>query len=235
MDPRLRELRATGRCVVEPLSVRQVSETNAWLLSRTVYENAHVKVTAVNRGDAVPVPRESASSECLCVDYKDAIVAPHLLERALALTDVAAAYLGRDPPTLYSANAFWTRPGGAELRADIQAYHRDEDDVSFLVMFVFLTDVLTEADGPQDLVGPDGVVRTTCGPAGTVFLADTSRLHRGHKPRSRERGLAWFRWGASERPAANVWDGVVPVGRDELGDRYPMDPRLRESLRLLAA
>lgn len=233
MDPRLLALNETGHSIIEPLTKAQVAQVNEYLLSCSVFADAHVPQTARNRGET-SVPRWTVKgSECVCVHNDDVLLAPYLLERALELTDIAADYVDRDPPTLYSANAFWTRPGTAPLRDDIQAYHRDQDDASFLVMFVFLTDVLSPDDGPQDLQGPDGVVRSIYGPAGTVFLADTSRMHRGRKPRSKERGLLWFRWGSSDRPAANEWDQIQPVDARRLGARYPSDPRLRESLRLL--
>lgn len=227
-------LRKTGFAVLRPLAPEQILETNLFLLSRQVYVEAHVPQTARNRGADVRVNRDLASgSECICVHTDDAISAPHLLERALEHLDLASAYLGRDPAISYSANAFWTRPGTAAIRDDIQAFHVDQDDERFLALFVYLTDVLVEDDGPQDLEGPDGVRRTIYGPAGTVFLADTSRSHRGRKPVSGERGLAWWRWGISDRPAAGVWDKIQPLPSAALADRYPRDPKLRESIRLL--
>lgn len=228
----LAALRTTGFAVLSPLD--GIEETNAFLLSRQVYVDAHVPQTARNRGYDTRVPRRLAmTSECVCVHTDDAILAPNIFERALAMTDVAAAYLDCEPPVAYSANAFWTRPGPLAERADIQSFHVDRDDVRFLAMFVYLTDVLAAEDGPQDLEGPDGVVRTIFGPAGTVFLADTSRSHRGRKPLQAERGLAWWRWGVSERPEANRWDKIEPVAASRLAGRYPEDLRLRESIRLL--
>ncbi len=233
-DPNtLIRLREHGYVVLPALRFSELAELNAFLLSRPVFADAHVPQTARNRG-AGAVPRaEAAASECVCVHTDDAILAPHLIERALAMTPVASEYLGCDPAVSYSANVFWTRPGPAGERPDIQAFHRDEDDVRFLAMFVYLTNILTAADGPQDLYGPDDVCRTIYGPAGTVFLADTSRLHRGRKPTERERGLAWWRWGVSERPPAGVWDKIEPVPSAALAGRYPADAKLRESIKLL--
>lgn len=231
----LDELRAQGFTLLDPLTAEQVAETNAFLLSRPVYVDAHVPQTSRNaRGADVTVPREqAAASECVCVATADAIVAPHVFELGLAATALAGAYLGRDPPVAYSANAFWTRAGAGGTRPDIQEFHRDTDDERFLAMFVYLTDVSGEDGGPQDLHGPDDVVRTIFGPAGTVFLADTSRLHRGRKPAAGERGIAWYRWGVSDRPPAGVWDKVEPVPAAALGVRYPADPWLQESAKLL--
>lgn len=234
-DHVLRELRAHGCVQIDPLTPQQVRDLNWWLLSRPVFADAHVPQTARNRGDAGPRPRKDAgASEYVCVATSDAILAPHLLEHAIDLTDIAAAYLGRDPPVLYSANAFWTRPGPT-VRRDIQAFHVDADDERFLAMFCYLTDVTHSQHGPHDLKGPDGIVRTVFGPAGTVFLADTSLEHRGRKPELAERGIAWMRWGVSDRPPAGVWDGIEPVPAHLLGSRYPDDPRLREAIRLLVS
>ena len=130
---------------------------------------------------------------------------------------------------------FWTRPGTAAIRADIQDFHRDADDDRFLAMFFYLNDVLNDDAGPHDLIGPDGVCRTVVGPAGTVFLADTSLPHRGRKPTSGERGMAWYRYGVSDRPAANVWDKIEPVPPELMGGRLPPDGPLRDSIRLLVA
>jgi hypothetical protein len=232
----LEELLAQGFSILDPLSPTEIAETNAFLLSRPVYHDAHVPQTSRNRNYSVDVvmSREEASdSECVCVSTADAIQAPHFFKRGLAATDIAAAYLGRDPPVAYSCNAFWTRPGTAAIRADIQDFHRDADDVRFLAMFFYLNDVLNDAAGPHDLIGPDGVSRTVVGPAGTVFLADTSFPHRGRKPIAGERGMAWYRWGVSDRPPAGVWDKIAPIPSELLGADYPDDPRLRESVKLL--
>lgn len=235
----IEQLRTQGFAVMDSLTLspREAAEVNAFLLSRPVYIDAHVPQTSRNlHGRDVTVPRAAASaSECVCVGTADAITAPHLFERGLGATDIAAAYLGRDPPVAFSMNAFWTRPGTAAVRTDIQAFHRDADDVRFLAMFFYLNDVLSDDDGPHDLEGPDGIARTVYGPAGTAFLADTSLPHRGRKPIARERGMAWYRWGVSDRPPAGVWDKVEPVAAAVMAGRLPGDARLRESVRLLVA
>ena len=229
------DLKTQGFSLLPSFDFVQTKQIELHFYSFPVHRDAHVPQTARNRNDPQPIPRELCrDSECVCVPTFAAITAPHIFERALSLTDVAASYLECDPPVMYSANAFWTRPGPAGTRPDIQEMHRDLDDTRFLAMFVFLTDVADDGDGPQDLTGPDGVVRTIRGFAGTCFLADTSRDHRGRKPWQRERGLAWVRWGVSPRPPANEWDKIEPIPAAALGPgRYPSDPRLRESIKLL--
>lgn len=229
----LRTLRERGVVVAgifEPEHIRQINE---WLLARPVYADAHVPQTARNLGQGTMPREQAAASECVCVHTDDAILAPHVFEYAMEYLDLASAYLGRDPAVSYSANAFWTRPGSAAPRKDIQAPHCDQDDERFLVMFVYLTDVACDADGPHELIEPDGIPRVIYGPAGTVLLSDTSHPHRGLKPTSRERGIMWWRWGVSDRPAANAWDKIEPIAASRMGVRYPASHRLRESIRLL--
>jgi hypothetical protein len=229
------DLEKVGFSIVEPLTPQQIAETNAYLMSRPVYVDCHVPVHAwFHRNDKFRWPREKTRrSECVCISVEDSILMPNFLERGLALTGIAAEWLGRDPPVTYSINSFWTRPGNGGSRDDIQAFHRDIDDDKFLALFLYLTDVLCAADGPHELEGPDGVVRPVYGPAGTLFVANTMLPHRGRKPISHERGIAWYRWGISDRPAANEWDKIEPIVAAKLGGRYPSDPRLMESIKLL--
>lgn len=228
-------LQKHGIITLPSLSRAKIQEMNDYLLSRPIYANAHVPQTSRNAGQE-PMPREMASaSECVCVHTDDAILAPHLIEKGLSTIDLAAEYLGRDPPVAYSMNIFWTRPGPAGTRPDIQEFHTDSDDERFLAMFVYLTDILDRADGPHELVDrEDGAVHTVYGPAGTVFLADTSLPHRGVKPTRGERGIAWFRWGVSDFPPANRWDKIEPIDIARLGQRVLPEPRLHEAIRLLA-
>jgi hypothetical protein len=231
----IEELRAYAICMLDPFTSDQIKEINAFLLNEPVYADAHVPQTARNRGVNSPQPRADAhEAECVCAHTDSAILAPHILERGLQLTDIAAEYLQCDLPVAYSMNAFWTRPGTEPPRWDIQEFHRDADDARFLGLFVYLTDVLTLADGPHMLKCPDGITHTIYGPAGTAFLADTSNPHCGLKPTSHERGFAWYRWGISEQPEANKWDQIQPIDKARLGARYPVNPMLQQSIRLLA-
>lgn len=176
----------------------------------------------------------------------DVLLAPHLLELILSLTPTVASYL-EAAPHLYSVNAFWSRPSAGKPWTDLQTYHRDKDDERFLALFVYGTDVLDVDDGPHlfragtharpDLAAEDCFERafppvSVYGAAGTAFLADTSGLHMGMKPRSGERLLIWARWGVSERPASYVWDKLEPA---PIGDRYRVDAATRELVKLVIA
>ncbi len=227
----LSQLRAGGFAVVGRLSPCQVAETVAHLQASRTYPDCHVRYTAGPEGSFGGY----RDRHVVCHHNHDVLTAPHLLELALSLTDIAAAWLGREVPVMYSCNAFWTRPGGP-LRPDIQEFHVDKDNdgatgSGFLPLFVFLTDV-PEEDGAQEIL-VDGRVRRIFGPAGTAFLSNTGLHHRGLRPRGRERGIVWFRWGAADVPAAYTWDQLTPLDRAALGDRYPTDLRLQASIGLL--
>lgn len=228
-------LRRAGVAEIGRLPPDAVDAIREYFAERPIYRDAHVPQTARNRGEAAPDFHPTSSvRECYCVHTDDAVLAPYLLEAGLSLLGAAGAYLGTPDPFVYSANAYWTLPGAEPARADIQEFHVDADDeAGFLALFTYLTDVGGKWDGAHQLRGPDGIVRTVLGPAGTAFLADTRNEHRGLKPQTRERGIHWLRYSVSERPAAYVWDGLRPISCDRLGGRYPSDPRLRRSLQPL--
>lgn len=215
-----------GFAKVDPLLVDDAEEALAYLKSRPVYPGNHV---LSNTG--APGPWEQhVEANVVCWHMHDAILAPHLWERALGLTPVAAQYLETSTPWLYSINAFCTRPG-QPVRPDIQDWHRDSDDVKFLPLFCYLTDV--GEDGAQQLRAPSGDLSIT-GPVGTTFFSNTMLEHRGLKPIHEERIVWWARWGVSPEPASYVWDKLEPLPKERLGDRYPKDPWLQNSIRLVA-
>lgn len=172
-----------------------------------------------------------------CWAPEDVLRAPHFFEFALALTSVAKEYLGQEP-LLYSVNAFTTYPIAGPMNPDIQEWHRDRDDVRFLALFVYLTDVRYAEEGAHlfklgthnGMGNGDGVI---LGHTGTAFLADTRGLHMGVRPTHRSRTMAWARWGISDPPASYMWDKQAPCDKSVLGDRYPTDESLRSSIRLV--
>lgn len=226
------DLRSHGLAIIPPLSPDEVLRVLAYMDLCPVYPDAHMPETARKRGDG-QVPRSAVTSDRFCMSLDDAITAPILFERAMSLFSVAQAYLEVPVPLSYSSNAFWTRPG-KDPHPDIQEFHRDADDTRFLALFCYLTDVLEPADGAHVLQSPNGEALTVLGPAGTLFLADTSNPHRGIKPLRGERGIWWWRWGVSDPPESYKWDKNAPIPAARLGTRYPaFNPALRESLRLL--
>jgi hypothetical protein len=56
-------------------------------------------------------------------------------------------------PTLYSLSAWWSFPvAGEPWPPHSQHFHRDDDDFRFFTLFVYLTDVDTEFDGPNQIL-----------------------------------------------------------------------------------
>lgn len=222
------QLREEGIVRLPAFSTAEVDAMLEHLLGCQVFSGRHV-VQADASGFSSW--EQAAGANVIAWTLGDVIRMPHALERALSMTDTAAEYLGVKTPLLYSMNVFCTRPGQA-VRPDIQDWHRDSDDARFMPMFYYLTDV--GSDGRQELrVG--GREISIDGQRGTTFLSDTMREHRGLKPLWRERIIGWARWGVSDPPASYVWDKLAPIPAAELGDRYPSDTRLRESIKLLVS
>ena len=228
MTAGLDTFRTNGFLMLPPFSEIQVDEIMGYLKSREVFSGRHVV-----QGDTEGFSSwdDAAGANVLCWRLADAVLAPHIFERAIGMFDFAVEYLETDKPYLYSMNIFGTRPGLAN-RPDIQDFHRDTDDSKFLPMFFYLTDV--GADARQELRVGDQTVGIE-GPRGTVFLSDTMREHRGLKPQTSERIIGWARYGISCPPESYCWDKLAPVDAALLGDRYPADPRLREAIKLVAA
>jgi len=224
-------LRRDG-AVVLPQRFAFVNEFIQHLSNKPVYQN-HVRQ---GRPDPVPIGSHPWTS----YDIWDVISAPEFLETAISFIPIAESYL-ESPSVLYSFNAFNCEPNHQPKR-DIQDWHRDADDVRFLALFMYCTDVVDENDGPHQFIRgthqgrPDtGECVTILGPAGTLFLSDTSNIHRGLMPKRKRRTIAWARWGVSVPPASYGWDKLSPLPRAALGDRYPDDPRTRETIRFIAA
>lgn len=216
---------AAGFAYVNPLSPLEVYLVREYLMSRPVRPGYHVAY-----GAGAPTPwRDSQAVDVVCWEMRDVLKAPYLLEHALMHIDVASHFLEAEP-VLYSVNAFCTRPSD-RVRPDIQGWHRDADDVKFLPMFVYLTDVRDQE--AQRVRGPSGEM-TISGDAGTTFFSNTMHEHLGGKPSLDERIVYWARWGVSDPPPAYVWDETTPISKGELGPRYPADPRLQRAMRLLA-
>ncbi len=135
--------------------------------------------------------------------------APHCLRLANdpQILDAVATVLGAKPTISYMA-AWWSMAGrGKPEHAEM--FHRDVDDLRFVKLFVYLTDV-TSTSGPHmfvrashkseelseriryadeavENVFPKEDILTLTGSAGTMFLENTFGLHRGippsHEPR----------------------------------------------------
>jgi hypothetical protein len=220
------EIRTRGYSLLEPFTANEVADVVSYLKSQQVYPGCHVI-----KGAGPPGPWEMhTSADVVSWHMHDVMRAPHLLRKFLLYSWEASAFLEVENAVLYSINAFCTRPV-AHVRPDIQDWHRDTDDVKFVPLFTYLTDV--GEDEAQHLRGPQGEV-TISGTAGTTFFSNTMMEHYGGKPKTGERMIVWCRWGVSDPPASYVWDSLEPMDKALLGDAYPTDPWLQRSMRLVA-
>ncbi len=116
--------------------------------------------------------------------------------------DLAGKYFG-SPPINDLVTMWWSAPFGPPSSEAAQLFHFDMDRIRFLKLFIYLTDVGTD-NGPHVYVRgshrtkppaffrdrrfsdrevasgfPASDVHELHGPAGTVFVADTSGMHKG--------------------------------------------------------
>jgi hypothetical protein len=143
-------------------------------------------------------------------DDQTVLSCPHALEIANNPKILAAmeAELGCKP-TIGYMTAWWSVPTADGIALHAENFHRDVDDVKFIKLFVYLTDVDLE-NGPHDFIrgshadprlprirrytdkemwdtfGNNALVRFT-GKAGTAFLENTYGMHRGLHVRSGRR------------------------------------------------
>ncbi len=133
-----------------PFDERQVAEIRAHLAGCPVYDG-HVIEHSAGRPETVEALAQR--THLAAYDYRSTITAPHLLSLANdpRLLAIAEGYLGC-VPTLYSLHSWWSF-GGRDTRARLtQAFHRDPDDFRFCVLFLYLTDVTSDADGPHQMI-----------------------------------------------------------------------------------
>lgn len=192
------DLRRRGFAFLSPvLSEAQIAEARAFLagkLARDPYRG----LAPFRAPDEAPGGTHVAS-----YDLADVLDCPHLLEAAndpRVLASVAT-YLGAWP-TLSALRVWWSLPHGEAAR-HTELFHRDVDDLRFLKLFVYLTDV-DHGSGPHVFIEGshrterltrlrrftdaevaaafDGAQTAIIGAAGTSFLEVTYGLHRGLPP-----------------------------------------------------
>lgn len=187
------------------LAPEQIADIHAFLAAKPCYRG--------RKPDRM-FPLEERPADAAVAEYPtaDILNAPHLLDLVNDPAVIAAVthYLGCRP-TLSSLALRWSFPY-RESRPnieDLQRYHRDIDDWTFVKLFVYLTDV-DETSGPHVYISgthrqqgswrsrfySDDEARAIgnglpeirlVGPAGSAFLVDTFGLHKGAVPLARPR------------------------------------------------
>ena len=132
------------------------------------------------------------------------------------ILSIVSRYIGCKP-TIDEVVAWWSLPGREAPREE-QFFHRDNDSIRFLKLFVYLTDV-DENSGPHvfiagsherpemvdaggrrftdDDVAQAGLLKHAhhfTGPFGTAFLEDTFGLHKGQMPIDKPRLILQVRY-----------------------------------------
>lgn len=180
--------------VVTPV---MAEEMRAYLSKQPVYPPYIVGAPLVSIED-----EHLPDSHTLVVPESEVVACPHLLDVANHPKILAAVegVLGCKP-TIGFISAWWSVPTADHKPRQAENFHRDFDDLNFIKLFIYLTNV--EADnGPHEFIrgshsmqllheirrydddevfsafGRDRLVNFV-GPAGTVFLENTYGLHRG--------------------------------------------------------
>lgn len=217
-DPDLEHLRRDGYALLPPLLLDgQIEEILSFLDRRKPIQNGVL-----------------ADFE-LC----DVVNCPHIMEMANhpRLLALASSYLGC-APTISSISLRWSQP--TEHSVDVQNFHRDPDDWRMVKFFTYLTDV-AEDTGPHIFVagshreqpplrsrrylneevaaryGEEAIVSIK-GPRGTMFVADTSGIHKGAAPRRCPRLL--FEVGYTLLPVYSFEYDPVPMEQEP----FMLDP-----------
>jgi hypothetical protein len=197
VDDVLERLRRDGVAVLDQRLSSERCDALIRLAHAATARSSGGERMAVTRPDQLTAPRYDLDEHDLLADreVQRLIVDPSL--RALA-----AAYLGGEAVSDMAA-MWWSvaQPGGPSSSA-AQQFHTDRDRLSFVKFFIYLTDV-DDAHGPHVFVRGShqrlpGTVRadrrfddaevtavygeeallTIGGPTGTIFVADTSGLHK---------------------------------------------------------
>ena len=176
------------------------------------------------------------------------IRAPHAVAIANdpRVLGIISGFLGAKPTISYMA-AWWSMPHEDGKAEQAELFHRDVDDIRFVKLFCYLTDV-DETSGPHMFVpgsqnidrltrirryddseviqafGADGL-RTFTGKAGTVFLENTYGLHRGIPPTKKPRLLFQVLYSlrnsiyGPDKPVGHIGKAGVPSGIDPFINR----------------
>ena len=182
------------------------------------------------------------------------IRAPHALEIANdpKVLSIVSEFLGAKP-TISLLTAWWSMPHKDGKPEEAERFHRDVDDIRFVKLFCYLTDV-DEVSGPHMFVpGSQNINRLTkirryedreiaeafgenslstfTGKAGTAFLENTFGFHRGVPPSQKPRLLFQVLYSlrnsiyGPDRPVGRIGADGIPSGIDPFINRVYLSAR----------
>ena len=152
-DAAIADFKARALAPLGPvLTGGQADEIGAFLRGQKGFAGHHM---TSSDGVERPYAELAYGGQRYCAYRPETVMrAPHamaLANRADILAFVEAA-MGC-VPTLYSVSAWWSFPvRGEPWPPQSQHFHRDDDDFRFFTLFVYLTDVDTEFDGPNQIL-----------------------------------------------------------------------------------
>jgi hypothetical protein len=189
----------------DALTPSMVAEMHGYFEQQPVFPPYILNTPLVSIDDPV-LP----DSHTLVVPERFVVGCPHVLDIANNPKIIAAVEgIFGCKPTIGYITAWWSIPTADGKPREAENFHRDVDDVNFIKLFIYLSDV-EEENGPHEFIlgsharpqlhrirrysddevlstfGADHLVRFT-GKAGTVFLENTYGLHRGQPVRSGRR------------------------------------------------
>lgn len=177
-------------------------------------------------------------------EFQATINCPHIFDIANSpkILALVAQELGCKP-TLSVIQCCWSFANNSVRRRD-QFYHRDVDDWKFVKLFVYLTDIIKQTDGPHTYIAGSQLVpkflqyntlfddhevlkvfdaqnvREYFGPAGTQILSNTFGVHKAGIPRTNDRIILVFNY--SMNPYWSFPKASIP--RTEIMSHVKLDP-----------
>jgi hypothetical protein len=180
--------------------------------------------------------------------------APYGLEIANdpRVLSIVSEFLGAKP-TISLLTAWWSMPHKDGKAEEAERFHRDVDDIRFVKLFCYLTDV-DEVSGPHVFVpGSQNInkltrirryndseivdafgensLRTFTGKAGTAFLENTFGFHRGVPPSQKPRLLFQVLYSlrtsiyGPDKPVGRIGVDGIPPDIDPFINRVYLSPR----------
>jgi hypothetical protein len=198
LTPEATALARQGFAMIEDaITPKMIEEARSYLAKQPVYPPYILNAPLVSI-DGPQLP----DSHTLVIPEDRVVACPHLLDIAnhpMVLAAVEGVFGCR--PTVGYISAWWSVPTADGKPRHAELFHRDFDDVNFIKLFIYLTDVKPE-NGPHEYIrgshditklheikrysdeevleafGPERL-KSFAGPAGTIFLENTYGLHRG--------------------------------------------------------